>query len=1448
MASNPLLELEDHTDEDFFDKLVNEDDDGDADFKASDSRTRDFADDDSDEAKTFSNLSISEIGNGYADSGAKINENVDAKNWTVKEKGQPHGDGNDFLVWSNSFSLDCGGVTDEAENGHYDSEANKETGVDANRRERGLQREDHLAGEANGSLVSSSSFSFSNGIVLDEGFIESEVKSDLTNSKIGGSASSCVKEVQWSSFNESSVHGTNKFGSYSDFFADSGEAVVENLDNESKFISGNRASNVPLENSYSYKEYQGEHGSAAKQITDGQDLNSSQSVENLYAGWMYDPNSGQWYQLDGCDAMTNGQQNIDSTGEIVQGSFDASADSYPVTSIGKSLQVSDVQKTSQSAVGTVSYVQNVVSCNQASQVNSEYPANMIFDPQYPGWYYDTIAQEWGSLETYHSTTQSTIQAYDQQSQNGFASTATYIHGHDHSINEHELSSQGLKQNLATSLSDYSEQGTNVWQHQVLSESNDVADSIRNQMWENAYNFYSEKHVGEQKAFNSIGAVPSYEKSSQGYNTSSWATGLNSFIPNGSPVQQFSFTHTVETNGPLQYGSREPDNVFQPLVPNGHHHAPHAGRPSAGRPPHALVTFGFGGKLIVMKDNSSLGNSLHGNKDAESHSIAVVNLMEAVKDKVIASGVTTGNCNYFRALCHQSFPGPLVGGNVGNKELQKWIDESISDCESPYVDYRKGEVLKLLLSLLRIACQHYGKLRSLGTDTSLRENELPESAVANLFASSKRTRVNFSQYDSSTKCLMNLPSEAQIQKTASEVQSLLITGRKKEALQLAEEGQLWGFALILAHELGEQFYVNTVKKMATSHLVAGLPLRTLCLLIAKKPEDVFSTNIVGGFGLPGSVHMSPQTVQQFVGYNMLDNWEENLAVITANRTENDHLVITHLGDSLWKDRNDIAAAHICYLVAEADFELYSDSARLCLAGGDHWNFPRTYASPAAIQRTELFEYSKVLGNSQYVLLPFQPYKLIYAHMLAEVGKVSDSLKYCQVLQKSLKAGRSPEVDTLKQLVVSLEERLKTHQQVGYAVNLAPAKIVGKFLHFIDSTAHRVVGGLPPSVPSIAQNSVQSCEPHQIVAPKVFSSQSTIAMSSLTPSALMEPTSQWAVDSNKMTMQNRSVSEPDIGRIPRQDHVNSSNGVTSSNSEGKASVSKGLFRFSRFNLGSQILQKTVGLVLKSQQGRQAKLGEANRFYYDEKLKRWIEEGAEPPAEEASPPPPPTTAAFRNQTSDSSLKNAFNEVGPATDSSLESRSSTPSGSNAGFPSIPPLSNQFSAHGRTGVRSRYVDTFNKGGGTAATLLPTPSFPSAKPANLTGAKFFIPAAASSEQPSSEPIAGSMQEAFESDKTPLTPTNEPFERLSSSPSSTMPRFPSVGSIAEKGMTGNGSSSVSSLSRRTASWSGGHENAYSPLEIAKLNPSPLSIPQSDPSTNHLPMNGGNISDDLQEVEL
>lgn len=89
-----------------------------------------------------------------------------------------------------------------------------------------------------------------------------------------------------------------------------------------------------------------------------------------------------------------------------------------------------------------------------------------------------------------------------------------------------------------------------------------------------------------------------------------------------------------------------------------------------------------------------------------------------------------------------------------------------------------------------------------------------------------------------------------------------------------------------------------------------------------------------------------------------------------------------------------------------------------------------------------------------------------------------------------------------------------------------------LNLFDSTAHRVVGGLPPPAPTAGGPIQGNMNYHQTIGPRVSTSQSTMAMSSLVPSQSMEPISEWAADNNRMSMHARSVSEPDFGRSPRQ----------------------------------------------------------------------------------------------------------------------------------------------------------------------------------------------------------------------------------------------------------------------------------------------------------------------------
>ncbi|XP_042043922.1 protein transport protein SEC16A homolog [Salvia splendens] len=150
------------------------------------------------------------------------------------------------------------------------------------------------------------------------------------------------------------------------------------------------------------------------------------------------------------------------------------------------------------------------------------------------------------------------------------------------------------------------------------------------------------------------------------------------------------------------------------------------------------------------------------------------------------------------------------------------------------------------------------------------------------------------------------------------------------------------------------------------------------------------------------------------------------------------------------------------------------------------------------------------------------------------------------------------------------------------------------------------------------------------------------------------------------------------------------------------------------------------------------------------------------------------------------------------------------SGMPPLPPTANQYSARGRMGVRSRYVDTFNRGGGNAVSGFQSPSVPSAKPAGGANPKFFVPAPVShGEQPVVDTHVEQKQNtSFTTyEDASSSPPNETFySPRPSSPMAPMPRFGSMNNIYNKGAS---DSSFASDSRRTVSWGGSINDAMSP---------------------------------------
>lgn len=98
----------------------------------------------------------------------------------------------------------------------------------------------------------------------------------------------------------------------------------------------------------------------------------------------------------------------------------------------------------------------------------------------------------------------------------------------------------------------------------------------------------------------------------------------------------------------------------------------------------------------------------------------------------------------------------------------------------------------------------------------------------------------------------------------------------------------------------------------------------------------------------------------------------------------------------------------------------------------------------------------------------------------------------------------------------------------------------------------------------------------------------------------------------------------------------------------------------------------------------MGEDNKFYYDENLKRWVEKGVDPLPEEAAPPPPPIMTSFQDGQPDYNVKSALKTQNSLPNEEMVGKPPMSLQHNSSIPSIPPSQNQFSMRGRMGVRSR--------------------------------------------------------------------------------------------------------------------------------------------------------------------
>ena len=164
--------------------------------------------------------------------------------------------------------------------------------------------------------------------------------------------------------------------------------------------------------------------------------------------------------------------------------------------------------------------------------------------------------------------------------------------------------------------------------------------------------------------------------------------------------------------------------------------------------------------------------------------------------------------------------------------------------------------------------------------------------------------------------------------AAEIESLLLTGNKQDALQRAVAAGLWPQALVLATYVSKQAWTNTVAQFAAACYQAGEPVKMVFHALAQAPLD--------------ATELTPR-------------WREHLAMLLSNRNAGivGNEPWTKLAEKLLHS-GKTAAAHVCYLLSDANFH-----ASMLVGGKTKLS---SVLDVVSIQRTEIVEYAYTLRKA------------------------------------------------------------------------------------------------------------------------------------------------------------------------------------------------------------------------------------------------------------------------------------------------------------------------------------------------------------------------------------------------------------------------------------------------------------------------------------------------------
>ena len=208
-----------------------------------------------------------------------------------------------------------------------------------------------------------------------------------------------------------------------------------------------------------------------------------------------------------------------------------------------------------------------------------------------------------------------------------------------------------------------------------------------------------------------------------------------------------------------------------------------------------------------------------------------------------------------------------------------------------------------------------------------------------------------------------------------IQNLLVCGKRIEAVDEAISCHEFATALLVASMCDAETYKRAAKEYAERAFAASSPMHTVAFLFSGclqvPPASTSKTDLWG---------VDPLELKL--------TWKQHLASIISNRTVGWDRIVLSLGDRL-DEIGDCRSAHFCYMICGCPISNpISQDTRIALLGCNHNEKINlalmTDEALIAYERTEAYEWAKRRGNVNAAIQSFQPFKAVYAMLLADFG--------------------------------------------------------------------------------------------------------------------------------------------------------------------------------------------------------------------------------------------------------------------------------------------------------------------------------------------------------------------------------------------------------------------------------------------------------------------------------